>query len=249
MWSPMDLIDSYSSDEATEGEVYEQNQVLSVRRGCVQVISADSTPSDTFERTIPHIRGNWTGHVFLSIIDVEDDLACEWMDQAISAIARLRTDLEKLGWSGTVVAHSQLHVSLSRPFFLQLGSIDSFHRELLQGLSYERAFVIQTDKEIILSNEEGTRSFLAWKLVDNQALRRIVVQIDAVMLKYKQQAYYCPPVFHVSLASFPGKLTAQEMEFLQEHRNAEIHDSVFVYTRKISCTFGTTKRLEIQLLS
>jgi hypothetical protein len=51
----MDLIDSYSSDEATEGEVYEQNQVLSVRRGCVQVISAG-------QHTVGYIRANYTSY-------------------------------------------------------------------------------------------------------------------------------------------------------------------------------------------
>lgn len=244
----MDLIDNYSSDEAIEDEVYKQNQALSVHKGCVEVISSDNIPLDTFERTIPHVRGNWSGHIFLSFTEGEDDLACEWMDHAISAIARLRRGLEELGWSGTVVTHDHLHVSLSRPFFLQLGSIDSFHRELEQALSYERALVLQTDKEIVLSNDEGTRSFLAWQLVDNQALRRIVVQIDAVMSKYKQEVYYDPPVFHVSFASFPGKLTAQEIEFLLENENAEIHESLFVSTRKISCTFGTTRRLGILLL-
>jgi Uncharacterised conserved protein len=242
----MDLIDNYSSDEATEGEVHEPNQTLSVPRGCVRVIPSDKIPSDTFERSIPHIRGNWAGHVFLSLN--EDDLAGEWKEHAISATERLRTGLEKLGWSGTVVAHRQLHVSLSRPFFLQLGSIESFHRELQQALSHERALVLQTEKEMILSNEEGTRSFLTWKLVDNQTLRRIVVQIDAVMLKYKQQVYYNPPIFHVSLASLPGKLTAKDIESLQNNGNAEFHDSLFVCTRNISCTFGTTKRLGIVLL-
>lgn len=239
----MDLIADYSSDEG-EGESHEQHQGVKRRRGCVKNLSADDVPSDIFERIVPHVRGNWAGHVFCSLM--ENDREGEWKQHAEVAIERFRIALEESGWSGTVVSHGQLHVSLSRPFFLQLASIESFQRELQDALSHERDFVLQMDEELILSNDEGTRSFFGWKLTRNPALNRIVGQIDAVMLKYKQQVYYDPPIFHVSLASVQGKLFDNVLGNLEETGDDEIPESL-VRARKISCTFGTTKRLDIPL--
>jgi hypothetical protein len=138
-------------------------------------------------------------------------------------------------------------VSFSRPFFLQLASIESFQTELRTALSYERAFTAQIDKEILLSNDEETRSFFGWKLDSSPGLVRLVREIDAVMIKYKQKQYYNPPIFHISLASIHGKVPAQVASLLGQLVKDGDFDSL-VHLRKLSCTFGTTKRFEIALL-
>ena len=243
----MDLLDYYSSDESSESGTSERinNDAAECKPGCVTTLSSEVMPSDTFDRTVPHIRGCWAGHIFLSISDENPD--GEWSKLAAEATKRFIVALEKVGWSGTVVSHSELHLSLSQPFFLQIASIESFQRELRLALLHVRAVVLEVEEEVILSNDEGTRSFFAWKLKNNPSLRHIVSQVDSVMLKYKQQAYYSPPIFHVSLASVRGK-PPDGRRLLGRHSAHLNHDALAYYARKVSCSFGTVNRLDLMLL-
>lgn len=244
----MDLLDYYSSDESIESGPSERikNNAAPCKPGRVTTISSEEMPPGTFDRTVPHIRGCWAGHIFLSISD--DDPEGEWKTHAVEATKRFSIALEEVGWSGTVVTHSELHLSLSQPFFLQIASIESFHKELRLALSHVRGLVLQVDEEVILSNDDGTRSFFAWKLADNPSLHHIVSQVDSVMLKYKQPTYYSPPIFHVSFASVRGKPPdcRRHLGGQGAHRN---HDSLAFYARKVSCSFGTVNRIELMLPS
>mmetsp|Transcript_5835 Transcript_5835/g.9693 ORF Transcript_5835/g.9693 Transcript_5835/m.9693 type:complete len:233 (-) Transcript_5835:43-741(-) len=231
----MDLLEAYSSDE----EDTERSE--NCPKGCVEVVSIHDVPADTFERSLPHVRGNWAGHIF-------SPLTGDWTEKIDASIENFRNALELAGWSGTVVTQTaRLHVSCSRPFFLQLASVDSFMRELRASLSHERALAIQIDKEIILSNDEGTRSFFGWKLDSNPALARLVRELDAIMVKYNQKPYYDPPVFHISLASIQDEIPAEALRYLQDLQEDNVFDSL-VHIRQISCTVGTTKRVDISLL-
>lgn len=245
----MDLLDYYSSDEGSEngttsGESI-QDTTAESNPGSVTILSSEKMPSDTFDRTVPHVRGCWAGHIFLSISDCDPE--GEWTKHAADATKRFRVALEQDGWSGTIVTHSNLHLSLSRPFFLQAASIESFHRELQIALLHVRALVLEVDEVVILSNDEGTRTFFGWKLADNEYLKHIVCQIDSVMLKYQQPVYYSPPVFHVSIASVRGK-PPNCSQHLAEHGAHEANDSLLFYARKVSCSFGTVNHLDLMLL-
>jgi len=118
----------------------------------------------------------------------------------------------------------ELHISLSRPFYLQAANLEPFVQCLgtklsqaavppfalsLPGLNYDG----DSPPCSLLHNDERTRSFAVQPVVaaPPSALREIVRHVDSCLALYRQPPYYDPPVFHVSLASFvPAVAPAHE---------------------------------------
>ena len=110
----------------------------------------------------------------------------------------------------------ELHISLSRPFYLQAGNLEPFVQCL--GTKLAQAAVppfalslpgLNKDGDVspcsLLHNDDRTRSFAVVATTapsSGAALREIVRHVDSCLALYRQPPYYDPPVFHVSLASF-----------------------------------------------
>jgi hypothetical protein len=186
------------------------------RKGSVTIVSnRDLASQSLFVRAQPHVRGNWAGHIYVSIpIQVPEDASSSntsnspWQSAVDESVATFRDDLERAGFSGTLVHHDHFHLSLSRNFYLQVASIDSFVEKLTARLSMCPATTVRIlannsdSNNNILVNDEKTRSFWTWSVQANAALLHIVQSVNAVLESYNQPAYYDPPSFHVSLASF-----------------------------------------------
>lgn len=268
----MDLLGEYSSDEDA-GKSTQQTLTgaaitpKETTRGHVKLIdSTEAKATDLFEREVPHTRGNWTGHVFV-------DMPSSFWRRANTSVASFCSCLEEAGWKGTVLSHTaNLHLSLSRPFFLQQSSIESFVHSLQQQLSLERSTKLVVKGEKLLINDNGTRSFWCWSLASNLFIQRITDCVDGVLRDYNQKTYYESPEFHVSLASLPGNVE----EILKRHAAtkearqgaAEGNDSrsgcsdeykdedggdesnygpIIISVDHINVAFGTTKSFRIDL--
>ena len=257
----MDLLGSYSSDE--EDDDAPANDIAKQRTspGRVRLVTS-MEDKDPFVRTIPHTRGNWAGHVFVKVSPCHNRSAQQ-------SVTDFCARLEKAGWTGTVLSHeSNLHLSLSRPFFLQLSSISSFVNSLKERLTHEHVTSLVVMGEKLLVNEDGTRSFWCWKLRANLSIHRILNHINKVLVDYQQPPYYESPEFHVSVASLAGNVKA----LLDSQRREVIHNASSVNTHKddgvgdnsdddnsdgpliltidhVYCTFGTTKTYRIDLSS
>lgn len=117
-----------------------------------------------------------------------------------------------------------LHISLTKSFYLQKQSIDSFLQEVrtFMASTQHTPFCIQLpitsqvqnngekksyiyDLEI-LSNDEQTRSFLTIPLegtfTDLSNIKRIVDMMNKIMIKYGLETYYKDPKFHISISSW-----------------------------------------------
>lgn len=117
-----------------------------------------------------------------------------------------------------------LHISLTKSFFLQKQSIESFLQEVrtFMASTVHTPFCIQIpitsqvqkngekksyicDLEI-LSNDEQTRSFLTIPLegtfTDLSNIKSIVDMMNKVMIKYGLEPYYKDPKFHISISSW-----------------------------------------------
>ena len=237
----MDLIEG-SSDED------DSDDTTMSRCHRVQIISAVS-----FERVIPHTRGNWTGTV---VCQVKKNTCA-----AASSVEVFRRQLERFKWSGgSVVAHDDLHVSLSRPFVLQLANIDSFVAELRRELLGVPTTNLSIMGHIVFMNDNATRSFWCWSLSSNAIIRRILQVIDSVLANYHQPPYYHPPHLHVSTASILGTVPSNfSVKCLMNHDSDEekyttssSEDEACTSNGVISidhvvCTFGTTKMFVIPL--
>ena len=217
------------------------------KQGMVEVIPSRKASPDLFVRTIPHKRGRWSGHVFCPFPNVDDDAIVQ------SSITKFQNRLERAGFSGVMVQHEELHFSLSRHLSFQIGSIESFMKQLATRVSAERSTRLLVDTTgVLLVNDEKTRSFYGWRVCPNITIHRILRHVNEVLKSYNQPPYYDPPIFHISLASVAGDISKlwQESEDIRKDDNEEEdqYGTTFTSVQKICCTFGTTKKYTIDLL-
>ena len=180
-----------------------------------------------------------------------------------------------------------LHVSLARPVFLPSSSVDSFmedvHRSLGSVLTRQqgprpkaRILQLQPRDAVVLTNDDGTRSFLAVP-VSGQSSRwvkqTLLPSVDAAMLKYGQQTYYTTPndgggcgdatpatdygtgcILHVSVASVCGDVATNKTPlFPGEGGGATAEDrstlpaAIPVRVERVTVDFGGGKKLALDL--
>jgi len=109
---------------------------------------------------------------------------------------------------------SSLHISLTKPFYLQNSNLASFASLLHQHLSSytsssssSLAITLEPSKTRILLNESKTRSFLCIPLhpFSNAIIENLIRKcIDPVMLKFGGDIFYEDCACHVSVASVCG---------------------------------------------
>ena len=224
--------------------------------GTVSIVSSSQAPSNIFIRTTPHRRGHWAGHVLVPVKS--------FPRRSIQrSVSKFVTKLATAGHSGVVVQHDALHVSLSREFSLQAGNLEPFVETLTKLVSMEEwtSLFVDSQNEVLLRNEEGTRTFWCWNVQPNASLRRLVANVDNVLAQYNQPSYYEKPKFHISLASFPGSV--QDFEQSEEDNSSSSDKSSdgssdgdddekeghldHIVVDQIHCKFGTNKTFAIKL--
>jgi Uncharacterised conserved protein len=269
----MDLLsDGSSSDNSSQSEgkggpkQESSSSTVSRKRGrfslggggSVTVVASDDAPADLFPRTVPHKRGHWAGHILIPLQQGGNSLSRSVVPKSIREFQRT---LESQGYSGTILQHSHLHISLSKHFSLQLHFIESFVSRLTRLLSLECASRVFIDQSpFLLVNDEKTRSFWSWRVHPASWLKKMVSHIDTILKDYNQPTYYDPPVFHISIASFGGNLTDLSLAASptggDETPNSDDHDSdsepsedgsPLIVVNQVICQFGTTKRYTINL--
>ena len=218
------------------------------RKGCVDIVpSSKVRDSDIFSRSIPHRRGYWAGHVKIEVLagplsrirSSPDDDGDSLEERKKNDVQIFRDFLERQGISGTIVEHSELHLSLSKQFYLQAGQIEPFVDQIRNLVHQERSTSLCVEhfsesrlrligelgsmNEILLLNESKTRSFLCWKVHPNVTLRRIVGHIDTVMKRYNQPVFYDSAMFHISIASFPGNVF-EKLDADKKANNTNVHN-------------------------
>jgi hypothetical protein len=216
------------------------------KQGMVDVIPSRQASPNLFVRTVPHKRGRWSGHVFCPFPHVNDDA-----NIVQSSVTKFQNRLERAGFSGIMVQHEELHFSLSRHLSFQIGSIESFMKQLATRVSAERSTRLLVDTTgVLLVNDEKTRSFYGWRVCPNPTIHRMLRHVDEVLKNYNQPAYYDPPIFHISLASVTGDISKlwQESEDMDDNDEEDQDGTTFTSVQKICCTFGTTKKYTIDLL-
>ena len=140
-----------------------------------------------------------------------------------------------------------LHISLSRPFYLQQQSISSFVEHVRKVLAPHSPIPVTFDlsNPEILVNDEKTRSFLtipAAQSSQNAPIIRMIRSIDTVMKRFGQSEYYEEAKIHTSIASVSGDVrdvlagTLQRGDFEVGGDNR----ATFMLDR-VMLTFGTTK--------
>jgi Uncharacterised conserved protein len=259
----MDLLEGYgSSDDENDPTRDDDPSVIITdpEESMVAIIPSSSVPSGTFVRAMPHVAGNWAGHVF-STIPIDDELR-ESLTASLSRFQQHLKTTHKIPPSAghqkqrLIISHlnyDHLHLSLSRPFTLQLASIDSFVTQLQKRLCLLPGLTLRLNlsAERLLVNDERTRSFWTVPVDANPTLMTIVEAVDAVLKTYNQPSYYSPPLFHISIGSVVGDLvdetnTTDTIPPLNLTTNS--NNLRYVKVKQVECTFGTTKSYSMKLL-
>jgi Uncharacterised conserved protein len=202
------------------------------QRGHVEIVT-----NFTFTRSEPHVRGNWAGHVFVRV------QSRGIIEGASSAVLRFGELLERGGYSCVLCRHESHHLSLSRPFYLQEASIESFVYILRDRLQYQQAFSLKVSNQgLCFVNEDRNRTFWALPVETSDDLLATVHAVDEALQHFNQPTYYDPPSFHVSVASVPLLVTD-----LSTLKDSQCRGTNQQSVRSICCSFGTTKVIDIPL--
>jgi Uncharacterised conserved protein len=251
----MDLLEGYGSSD----DENDSTSVDNPEERMIVIVPSSSVPSNTFARTIPHVPGNWAGHVFGSI-PIDDELR-----QSLAAsLSRFQEHLKTKFQPSTgqqkqlqIISHldcDHLHLSLSRPFALQLASIDSFVTQLNKRLCLLPMMTLRLNlsAEHLLLNDEKTRSFWTVPVDTSPTLMAIVEEVDAVLKTYNQPPYYTPPLFHISIGSLVGDLAdvtnTTTITIPPPTPTTNSNNLWYFMLKQVECTFGTTKSYSIKLL-
>lgn len=235
----MDLIGDYGSDD----EDRNNSHTTKAKKRLIEIVPSLQVPYDTFVRSVPHTAGNWTGHVYCTIPQVA------WTECMEESVRRFQEHLQQdCSFSDLqLISHldQEIHMSLSRPFVLQLSSISSFVDKLRKRLTQlpSTTLKVNANKEKILVNDEKTRSFWTWPMDANPILLAIVEEINAVLHSYNQPPYYDPPIFHISLASVVGELKTK----IKGTSTIKAIAPRALRVHQIHCSFGKTKHFSFDL--
>lgn len=244
-------------EENPDSKCPNDNHLLAkkAKQASITIVSSSQAYPPLFKRSIPHRQGHWAGHVMIPVKLFSPSFIR-------SSVQQFKRRLERNGYSGIVVEHEEIHISLSKHFSLQVSNLESFVKQLKRRLEKEHPTKLFVDTSgNILVNDERTRSFWGWSVQPNDSLRRILAQVDSVLEKYNQPPYYENPIFHISLASMAEDLAHLNKSAGEESDNADNDSSESsddddddVYTNdntipvdRILCKFGNKKTFEIML--
>ena len=200
-------------------------------------------PSSSSTRAIPHQRGNWAVHIHTSMKRLIDPTI---ISEALANFTAKKT-----------APIEDPHLTFNRLSFLQPSSLASFEAALTSHLSALklRKFTLSfSSKPIVLSNDENTRSFVAFKAVGGQleSCGRLLDAVNSVLRAYGQEAYYEEPIFHVSVGSFLGVGVGVQPREINGDGDGGIEEQLFsARIDNIVCALGgseSEKRFKIDFL-
>lgn len=202
-----------------------------------------------FERTVPHVQGNWAGHVYAQ----PDPLRSESLRLEFQKVeSQIKTRLQSLPQEVTLLLHTDtpesMHISLSKLFFLQHPSITHFERLFTERLEVERTATLsfQPHKLEILLNDSHTRTFVTCPAVAGSVMP-LVQAVDDVLVKFQQPRYYAKPNIHISILSVKGNQEHLLRECIEQCRFTGDTEEYTISLNRVYCTLGKIKKIIVPL--
>lgn len=158
-------------------------------------------------RRVAHVAGQFPAHVFVPLAPRAAGDALAGAGAALVA-ALARADLGPLlrGRALVPVPRAALHVSLSRDFVLYRDALDPFCAALCAALRAARrfAFAVDVARAHVLTNDAGTRLFLAFRVAAGAPPLQQLVRgaVDPLLARFGAAApYHADCRMHVTVAS------------------------------------------------
>lgn len=232
-----------------------------------------TTAQHHFERSIPHIDGNWACSLHIPLHGGNTD-----MDELKSISRSYVQQFQQYVNTCNEVVHvlvvpiPKVHISLSRVFYLQYHLLATFEADIRLRLGLEHSFVAHihasasnnnTCSPRVLVNDERTRTFLALSVQQPHATKsscsttcvpgsspshggvvRLIRAVDSVLEKYGLPTYYDNPIVHVSVGSAKGDFSGASGTFQDADDDV---DTIPVRVNSIECKVGTVKGFTVDL--
>ncbi|KAN0131522.1 putative conserved domain containing protein [Lactarius tabidus] len=156
-------------------------------------------------RATPHVEGQWAAHVYVSLL----------LHGALRGIVERAVDIAKQEVAGvrmvgsadsdvgkdSVASVRELHVSLTRPFFLRAHQKEEMKRAVRDAAKSRPPFTASFAAFSNLTNDEHTRTFLCMEVgAGHEELRALSDTLTLTLLSFHQKEYYEQPRFHASFA-------------------------------------------------
>ncbi|KAI0262432.1 hypothetical protein BC834DRAFT_828908 [Gloeopeniophorella convolvens] len=153
-------------------------------------------------RTTPHVEGQWASYVYVPIV-----LRGPLRGIVERAVAIARGEAPSVRLLGTdqgrddVASLRELHVSLTRPFFLRPHQKEEMKQAVRRVAKDHAPFTASFAAFSDLTNDERTRTFLCLEVgAGHQELRTLSNALTPSLLSFRQKEYYEQPRFHSSFA-------------------------------------------------
>ncbi|KAF8471004.1 U6 snRNA phosphodiesterase Usb1, partial [Russula ochroleuca] len=163
-------------------------------------------------RTTPHVDGQWAAYVYVPIaLRGSSTAALRRVVERAVGIAKTAGEtgivpVHTLGSSGSgsgdvVEVCDELHVSLTRPFFLRAYQREEMKRAVRDVAKAHSPFVASFAAFSDLTNDERTRTFLSLEVGGgHQEFRALSDALTPALHSFRQKEYYEQPRFHTSFA-------------------------------------------------
>ncbi|KAH8978461.1 hypothetical protein EDB92DRAFT_1909607 [Lactarius akahatsu] len=156
-------------------------------------------------RAIPHVDGQWAAHVYVSLV-LRGALR-GIVERAVSIAKQEVAGVRLLGGADSdpnpdsVAAVRELHISLTRPFFLRAHQKEEMKRAVRNAAKAHPPFTASFAAFSDLTNDEHTRTFLCMEVgAGHGELRALSDTLTPTLLSFHQKEYYEQPRFHASFA-------------------------------------------------
>ncbi|KAG0245884.1 poly(U)-specific 3'-to-5' RNA exonuclease [Mortierella sp. GBA43] len=166
-------------------------------------------------RARPHIDGSWPVHVYLEVklsselFDIVSTLtrtARKSVPGTVSLLQSIESLQDKKGIpteATTADDAVELHVSLTRPLYLQELHIGRFTSDVRNAFKNRKSISFSGVQSF--SNDERTRSFLSLRVGSGHAeIQSLMEEMDVIAERYNQPKFYDDPQFHASFAWATG---------------------------------------------
>ncbi|KAI0300614.1 hypothetical protein B0F90DRAFT_391281 [Multifurca ochricompacta] len=205
---------SSSSENEDENTKEEKTQLsrLPVKKRKLPTLAAHLTPTVPIDdpskhqgrtRVMPHVDGQWAAYVYVPLV-LRGALRSV-VERAMGIVKEQVPSTRNLGGldpdSGSVAGMHELHVSLTRPFFLHGHQREEMKRAVRDAAKAHAPFAASFAAFLNLTNDECTRTFLCMEVgAGHQELRSLSKALTATLQSFRQKEYYERPRFHASFA-------------------------------------------------
>jgi hypothetical protein len=244
-----DIIDSRTCEREPEGHAEE----LKTRH-------TEDDPHQGRIRSFPHVEGQFATHVYVEIDQPRDEKTVKLLADLCQLLQSSVTGLERI-FSSEADSEPSMHLSLSRTVPITSIQIHSLLNGLRHGFnkmkkSSKLHLTVGSGAQVLV-NDEGTRTFVALKVVEKKypvtnqssnksetSVRKWIDIVSKVFLLHGLPEYYDNPCIHTSIAWCVGNSQRSELENLLLKYNKLVESiSWSVCVSRVLCKIGKKEHI------